>query len=312
MPARDANADLGVQYLENKLTLLRGGAGAGRRNAALDLLTGREAANPVASQRPVAMPRRPAESGRHGWIRRRRWAVGVKALALVLVLGGVLVLARPAAPVETIRIEAPAPHVTVPAAAREPSTATTPRAATPAPTLAPQPAVTLRVLVDDPFGASHMLATREPGRFVALGIPGATPLGDAVVTAAFHKTGGPPGGGYGLILRARDADALDGASQLGHYYVFEVGDRGEIGVWLRDGDRWVDLLSWSASEAVRPGAATNELTVSAVGDQLSLLVNGTPIASQVDTTLHAGAAGVFVGGDGNQVTLEHLTVRVPR
>ncbi|HET6319558.1 MAG TPA: hypothetical protein VFG86_24130, partial [Chloroflexota bacterium] len=122
---------------------------------------------------------------------------------------------------------------------------------------------------------------------------------------------GPAGGGYGLIVRSRDGASLDGASQVGHYYVFEVGDRGEVGVWLRDADRWVDLLSWSKSDAVKPGTATNELTVSAIGDHLSFLVNGIPVASQVDDMLHAGAAGIFVGGDGNQVALEHLTIRVP-
>ena len=42
------------------------------------------------------------------------------------------------------------------------------------------------------------------------------------------------------------------------------------------------------------------------------LVNGTPVATQTDTMLHTGAAGVFVGGDGNDVALEHLQVLVPR
>lgn len=194
---------------------------------------------------------------------------------------------------------------------------------------APQPATTLRLLLDESFifnehhwpddpngtawfasGAYH-LAAKYPTHFVAIGIPGATDLQDSVLTAVFHKRGGPTGGGYGLIVRARDDEPLDGTSQLGHYYVFEVGDTGTVGVWLRDGERWVDLLSWSASDAVHPATAANELTVTAIGDRLSFQVNGIPVASQIDQLLHAGTAGVFVGGDGNQVSLDRMTVRIP-
>ena len=132
------------------------------------------------------------------------------------------------------------------------------------------------------------------------------------VTGLFRKVGGPSGGGYGLILRDQAPEPRDGQNQLGRYYVFEVGDQGQVGVWLRDGDHWLDLLTWTASEAVRPGAASNELTVTAAGDHLSFVVNGIPVASQTDTVLHRGGAGVFVGGDGNQVAVDRITVSVPR
>ena len=137
-------------------------------------------------------------------------------------------------------------------------------------------------------------------------------LGDSVVTGWFHKVGGPPGGGYGLILRDQNPEARDGRNQLGRYYVFEVGDRGEVGVWLHDGDHWLDLLTWTPSEAVKPGLASNELTVTAAGDHMSFVVNGIPVASQTDTALRRGGAGVFVGGDGNQVALDRITVSSPR
>jgi hypothetical protein len=115
-----------------------------------------------------------------------------------------------------------------------------------------------------------------------------------------------------LIVRDQYAGTRDGQSQAGRFYVFEIGDRGELGVWLRDGDRWVDLLPWTTSDAVRPGADRNELTVSAIGDRLSFMVNGIPVASQRDAMLQRGSLGIFTGGDGNQVVLERLTVRVPR
>jgi hypothetical protein len=162
-------------------------------------------------------------------------------------------------------------------------------------------------------GGYHLFA-RQAARFVAVGVPNSPDLDDVVLSGTFRKTGGPNGGGYGLIVRDTQPPAQrDGLSQAGSFYVFEVGDAGEIGVWLRDADdEWLDLLPWTASDAVRPGTEPNELTVSALGDRLTFLVNGVPVASQVDRVLHRGAVGVFVGGDGNQVTLERLTVRAPR
>ena len=146
---------------------------------------------------------------------------------------------------------------------------------------------------------------------MAIAIPGTQGLGDTVVSGWFHKLGGPAGGGYGLILRDQDPAARDGQNQLGRYYVFEVGDRGDVGVWLRDDDRWIDLLSWTASSAVKPGTASNELTVTAAGDHLSFVVNGIPVASQTDNVLRTGGAGVFVGGDSNQVALDRIVVSRP-
>jgi hypothetical protein len=93
--------------------------------------------------------------------------------------------------------------------------------------------------------------------------------------------------------------------------VFEVGERGDVGVWLRDGEQWLDLLTWTPSQAVKPGLASNELTVAVVGDHLSFVVNGIPVASQTDTLFHSGAAGVFVGGDSNEVAVDRIAVSTP-
>ena len=46
----------------------------------------------------------------------------------------------------------------------------------------------------------------------------------------------------------------------------------------------------------------------AFGDRLTLRVNGVQVASVSDPVLSSGGAGVFVGGDGNQVLLEQLKV----
>ena len=93
--------------------------------------------------------------------------------------------------------------------------------------------------------------------------------------------------------------------------MLEASDRGEVGIWRRDGDRWIDLVPWTPSDAVRPGGATNELTVMAIGQQLTLLVNGKQVASVADATLPAGAVGIFAGGDLNEVAVERVLVQVP-
>jgi LPXTG-site transpeptidase (sortase) family protein len=157
----------------------------------------------------------------------------------------------------------------------------------------------------------YRLAAQEPSRFVAIGAPLAQSLSDVVVRATFRKVGGPSGGGYGLIVRDQGPGPRDGVNQNGRYYVLEAGDRGEFGIWRRDGDHWIDLIPWTLSAAIRSGGAPNELTVQAIGSQLSFLINGRQVASQADATLADGAVGIFVGGDGNEVILERFVVDVP-
>jgi hypothetical protein len=160
-------------------------------------------------------------------------------------------------------------------------------------------------------GGTYRVLPRQTGQFVAIGAPIPDIVRDVVVSATFRKIGGPAGGGYGIIVRDQGPGPRDGSNQVGRYYVLEVGDKGEIGIWRRDGERWIDLLPWQRSDVVRPGTATNELTVRAIGDRLSLSVNGAEVATRTDTALPVGGVGLFVGGDGNQVAVDHFSVQVP-
>jgi hypothetical protein len=156
----------------------------------------------------------------------------------------------------------------------------------------------------------YHLEPRVAGQHVAIVAPGGAAFGDVAVTGLFHKSGGPAGGGYGLILRAQGGP-LNGTNQAGRYYVFEVGDRGDVGAWRREEDRWVDLVPWTHSGAVHPGDASNRLDVRASGSQFTFSVNDTPVARVSDDSLATGAVGVFTGGDGNRVVLERFTVSAP-
>jgi hypothetical protein len=158
---------------------------------------------------------------------------------------------------------------------------------------------------------TYRISTRQAGQFAAVGAPVASVPDDVVISATFRKLAGPAGGGYGIIVRDQETSLRDGTSQDGHYYVLEAGDKGEVGIWRRDADHWVDLLPWQHSDAVKTGTATNELTVRAVGNTLSLIVNGTQVAARTDNTFTSGRAGLFVGGDGNQVAISRYTIQAP-
>ena len=198
---------------------------------------------------------------------------------------------------------------------------------TPAPA-PPAPALTWRTVFEERFATNgrgwrhsqngtgsfadgaYRLFGRDPGRFVAIGAPLEQTFRDVTVKGTFRKAAGPPGGGYGLILRDQGPDSRDGLSQGGRYYVFEAGDKGEFGIWRRDVTRWVELIPWTPSPAIRPDRGRNELAVEAVGPRFTFLINDTQVASIHDAVLAEGSVGIYLGGDSNVVIAEHLLVQV--
>jgi hypothetical protein len=158
-------------------------------------------------------------------------------------------------------------------------------------------------------GGLHLLA-RQSGRFVALGVPRIGRIGDGILSAQFHKVAGPSGGGYGFIIRDQGGAAeRDSRSQAGQYVVLEVGDRGDIGVWQRDQSRWIDVVPWTHSDAVRPGVEPNTLVVYTLGSAIRFEVNGEVVGVlNYDGLPTTGGVGMFVGGDLNEVALEWLRI----
>ena len=226
--------------------------------------------------------------------------------------------------------------VLLPAALPTPTPVPLPAPTAPAPTLvatlapAPTPTPTPRavVVLDEEFAGNalgwpdnprssawftpdgYQLEPRDPGRFAAVSPATATVVTDVQVTATFRKLAGrPPGGGYGLVVRDQGPGSHDGVSTAGRYYVLEVGDQGEVGIWRRETDHWVDLVPWTPSGAVRPGTAPNEVVARAQGARLTLIVNGIQAVQVEDAALASGAVGVFVGGDGNAALLTRFLVQ---
>src|SRR5437016_6041240 len=64
-----------------------------------------------------------------------------------------------------------------------------------------------------------------------IGAPVASSLRDVVVGATFRKLGEASGGVFGLFLRDLGPGPRDGRNQAGLYYVAQVDDRGEVGIW---------------------------------------------------------------------------------
>ena len=257
-------------------------------------------------------------------------------LAAALVLGLVLgVLGLPrlelpfrAQPEQATRAVVALPDVASPAdlteaAPAEPTPASVVRAQPPTPTPS-----TPRVLFGErlisplpnwpntPNGAAWFgsdgfrLFARQSGRFVAVGVPLSQTLSSAVLTARFHKVGGPAGGGYGLIVRDQGSSSeRDGRNQAGQYMVLEVGDQGDVGIWQRNETRWIDVMPWTHSEAVNLGRESNALVVTMRDNVLRLEVNGQVLADlSYDSISPRGGVGVFVGGDLNEVVLDSLRI----
>lgn len=169
---------------------------------------------------------------------------------------------------------------------------------------------------NDPHGTAwfengeYRLLARGSGRFVATGVPLSQPVANARLSAQFHKIGGPPGGGYGLIVRDQSlATERDSRNQSGEYLVLELGDRGDIGVWQREQTRWIDIVPWTHSDAVHLDRDSNAMSVTTRGNALTLEVNGSVVADLSYARLPGmGGVGVFVGGDLNEVALEWLRI----
>ncbi len=222
------------------------------------------------------------------------------------------------APAQAEPTAVPALPTAVPALPSAPPAQPTPTPPAPRVVIAQQMTTPLPKWPSNPAGAAwfgdggyHLLA-REAGRFVALGIPVPQVVSTAVLTAEFRKAGGPPGGGYGFIIRDQGSTSeRDGRNQSGQYMVLEVGDRGDVGIWQRNETRWIDVMPWTHSDLVHTDRGLNALVVMLRGNTLRFEVNGEAVADMAyDGITPQGNVGLFVGGDLNEVVLEWLRIEI--
>ena len=211
-------------------------------------------------------------------------------------------------------------------AAQPTAAPTTPpqRAATPTtPPLAPNVLADTRFasgmprdwLLSDVFAGwrdgAFRLTARQATRFVAVAAPVASVPDDVVVSATLRKTGGLPGGGYGLIVRNQSPEAA-GRHQPGPRRLRRRDWRpGRI---RRLAARWRPLGRPRALDALAcrpPGRLAQRANRQAGRQPVSIHHQRRRSGAVDDDVLAHGGMGVFVGGDNNEVALDRFTVQVP-
>ncbi|MEP7199295.1 MAG: hypothetical protein ABI874_05700, partial [Chloroflexota bacterium] len=130
---------------------------------------------------------------------------------------------------------------------------------------------------------------------------------DSVIEADAHAVSGPPFVEYGIVFRMTD----DGKS----FYGFTLTRDGKYTVWrcespCTDSTDFVDLISYTVSNAVKAGTATNHIKIVAQGNQIAMYVNDQWLNTVTDSTFASGTLGFFLNSrDPNgKAAFDNLTV----
>jgi hypothetical protein len=105
----------------------------------------------------------------------------------------------------------------------------------------------------------------------------------------------------------------DGTAQF--YALLTVPATGQFALSNFDGSRWVHLVPFQSSAAVRRGNASNHLELTCVGSTISARINGTEVASVQDRTYDSGYVAVVAGRDEGvpvEARFDNLVVREAR
>lgn len=86
-------------------------------------------------------------------------------------------------------------------------------------------------------------------------------------------------GNFGLVCRSVDIDNM---------YTFDITNDGWYSISKLKDQEWTFLVPYTESSAINQGDAWNTIQVTCVGDTLSMWVNGTFLASVVDSDLKEG------------------------
>ena len=113
---------------------------------------------------------------------------------------------------------------------------------------------------------------------------------DVVMTVQARQASGPNDNAYGVICRYQDEQ---------NFYIFLISGDGyyAIGKYESGVNQVVYLTGngqYAFSDMINQGVATNQIRVSCVGNDLSLSVNGVPLATVTDSTFLNGDIGMGV------------------
>ena len=118
---------------------------------------------------------------------------------------------------------------------------------------------------------------------------------DVIITVDTEQISGPDNNAYGVICRYQDEN---------NFYIFLISGDGFYAIGkYQSGDSQIAYLSgvtdseeggYLFSEAVNQGVAANQIRVGCVGNELSLVVNGLPLAVVNDSAFVTGDIGLGV------------------
>lgn len=113
---------------------------------------------------------------------------------------------------------------------------------------------------------------------------------DVTISAQARQMSGPNDNAYGVICRYQNEE---------NFYIFLISGDGyyAIGKYQSGSNQVIYLTGegqYQFSELINQGVATNLIQASCIGNELSLAVNGLPLASVTDPTFVTGDIGVGV------------------
>jgi hypothetical protein len=132
------------------------------------------------------------------------------------------------------------------------------------------------------------ISTSQPGQ-IWWSNPGRN-FSDVVITTQARQVSGPDDNAYGVICRYQNEQ---------NFYLFLVSGDGyyAIGKYQTGSDQITYLTGdgrFQFSDIINQGIATNQIRATCVGNELSLAVNGLPLATVTDPTFVMGDVGVGV------------------
>lgn len=132
------------------------------------------------------------------------------------------------------------------------------------------------------------ISTSQPGQ-IWWSNPGRN-FDDVIITTQARQVSGPNDNAYGMICRYQNEE---------NFYLFLISGDGYYAIGkYQSGSPQVTYLSgdgrFAFSDVINQGVATNQIRASCIGDELSLAVNGLPLATVTDPTFVTGDVGLGV------------------
>ncbi|MCI0725905.1 MAG: hypothetical protein L0332_04165 [Chloroflexi bacterium] len=130
------------------------------------------------------------------------------------------------------------------------------------------------------------LSTSQPGQ-IWWANPGRS-FDDVIITTQARQVSGPDDNAYGVICRYQSPE---------NFYLFVVSGDGYYAIGkYQSGSEQIQYLSgdgqYQYSDVINRGVATNEIRASCIGNELSMSVNGIPLATITDPTFVTGDVGL--------------------